>query len=87
MTLEKITEYHSDEYRCKVSLVADAGWRDEDVYCLVTNETGNLNPNAARDIARGGESVKVAWYLIAWRARPSGRVKSHKRAIDTGGVG
>ena len=52
MTLEKITEYPSDDYRCKVSLVADTGWRDEDVYCLVTNETGNLNPNAARDIAR-----------------------------------
>ena len=45
MTLEKITEYVSDEYRCKVSrVVSDAGWRDEDVYCLVTNETGNLNP-------------------------------------------
>ena len=40
MTLEKITEYHSDEYRCKVSRVSDEGWRDEDVYCLVTNETG-----------------------------------------------
>lgn len=58
MTLEKITEYHSDEYRCKVSLVSCAGWRDEDVYCLVTNETGNLNPNAERDIAQAEEVLK-----------------------------
>lgn len=52
MTLEKITEYHSRDYRCKVSRVSTAmGWLDDDVYCLVTNETGNLNPNAERDIA------------------------------------
>lgn len=55
ITLEKITEYHSDEYRCKVSRVSDQGWRDDDVYCLVTNETGNLNPNAERDIAQANE--------------------------------
>lgn len=56
MTLEKITEYHSDNYRCKVSRVSTAqGWLDDDVYCLVTNETGNLNPNAERDIARANE--------------------------------
>ena len=59
MTLEKITEYRSDEYRCKVSRVADEGWRDDDVYCLVTNETRNLNPNAARDIAKADEILKL----------------------------
>ena len=59
ITLEKITEYTSDAYRCKVSRVADAGWRDDDVYCLVTNETGNLNPNAARDIAQADEILKL----------------------------
>ena len=59
MTLEKITEYPSDAYRCKVSRVADEGWRDDDVYCLVTNETGNLNPNAERDIAQADEILKL----------------------------
>ena len=59
MTLEKITEYHSDAYRCKVSRVDAAGWRDEDVYCQVTNETGNLNPNAERDIARAEEILRL----------------------------
>ena len=58
MTLEKITEYHSNDYRCKVSSVDTAGWRDDDVYCLVTNETGNLNPNAERDIAEAEELLK-----------------------------
>lgn len=58
MTLEKITEYHSDAYRCKVSRVADAGWRDDDVYCQVVNETGNLNPNAERDIAQAQELLR-----------------------------
>lgn len=58
MTLEKITEYHSDEYRCKISSVADQDWRDDDVYCLVTNETGNLNPNAERDIAAATARLK-----------------------------
>ena len=51
ITLERITQYASDEYRCKVSAVPDSGWRDEDAFCLVTNETGNLNPNAEQDIA------------------------------------
>ncbi|MXV74902.1 hypothetical protein F4Z99_11555 [Candidatus Poribacteria bacterium] len=59
MTLEKITEYYSNEYRCKVSRVPDAGWRDEDVYCLVTNETGNLNPNAERDIAQAKRVINL----------------------------
>lgn len=59
ITLEKITEYHSDEYRCKVSGVSSQGWRDDDVYCLVTNETGNLNPNAERDIAQADEILKL----------------------------
>ena len=59
MTLEKITEYHSDEYRCKVSRVADTGWLDDDVYCLVTNETGNMNPNAERDITRADAVLKL----------------------------
>ena len=60
MTLEKITEYPSDAYRCKVSrVVSDEGWRDDDVYCLVTNETGNLNPTAERDIAAADARLKV----------------------------
>ena len=59
MTLEKITEYASDAYRCKVSSVADQDWRDDDVYCLVTNETGNLNINAARDIAAANEILRL----------------------------
>jgi len=59
MTLEKITEYPSDDYRCKVSGVSCEGWRDDDVYCLVTNETGNLNPNAERDIARADAVLKL----------------------------
>ena len=59
MTLEKITEYASDAYRCKVSSVADQDWRDDDVYCLVTNETGNLNLNAARDIAAANEILRL----------------------------
>ena len=59
MTLEKITEYPSDAYRCKVSRVTDDGWRDDDVYCLVTNETGNLNPTAERDIAAADARLKV----------------------------
>ena len=58
ITLEKITEYPSDDYRCKVSRVSSQGWRDDDVYCLVTNETGNLNPNAERDIARADAVLK-----------------------------
>lgn len=51
MTLEAITEYHSDESRCKISITDASGWNDDDVYCLVTNETGNRNPNAKQDIA------------------------------------
>ena len=35
MSLEKIWEYPSNEFRCKVSGVPDTGWWDEDVYCLV----------------------------------------------------
>lgn len=58
ITLEKITEYPSDEYRCKVSGVSSQGWRDDDVYCLVPNETGNLNPSAERDIARAEAILK-----------------------------
>ena len=51
ITLEAITEYNSNESRCKISLTDASGWNDDDVYCLVTNETGNRNPNAKRDIA------------------------------------
>lgn len=35
MTLEPITEYHSDEYRCKVSAVCAPGWQNDDAFCLV----------------------------------------------------
>lgn len=35
MSLEKIWEYPSDEFRCKVSDIPDIGWKDEDVYCLI----------------------------------------------------
>ena len=35
ITLEKITEYVSYEYRCKISNSQKPGWQDDDVYCLV----------------------------------------------------
>lgn len=35
ITLEKITQYYSDEYRCKVSAVSTEGWQDDDAFCLV----------------------------------------------------
>jgi len=59
ITLEPITEYYSHEYRCKVSAIPDTGWHDNDVYCLVTNETGNLNPNAEQDITAATETLKT----------------------------
>ena len=59
ITLEKINEYHSQEYRCKVSATDATGWNDEDAYCLVTNETGNLNPNAASDIAAAKRNMAL----------------------------
>ena len=58
ITLEQITEYHSEASRCKISLTADPGWNDDDVYCLVTNETGNRNPNAKQDIAAATERMR-----------------------------
>ena len=35
ITLEKITEYVSYEYRCRVSNSSKPGWKDDDVYYLV----------------------------------------------------
>ena len=58
ITLEKITQYPSDEYRAKISRIADSGWQDEDVYCQVSNETGNLNPNADIDIAAAKRRIE-----------------------------
>ena len=65
ITLEPITEYHSNEYRAKISRVPKPGWRDDDVACLVENQTGNLNPNAARDIAAATKRMKELGITLA----------------------
>lgn len=95
MTLEKITEYHSRDYRCKVSRVSTAeGWLADDVYCLVSNETGNLNPNAERDIAQADKILeKLQWAEVVKEANEIAATRAkHEKASciaarDTSGLG
>lgn len=59
ITLEKTT-YSPDEFRCKISEnIPKHEWDDDNIICIVTNETGNLNPNAKRDIEHAKAVMKL----------------------------